>query len=213
MANDTNSEKKSLCTSEVFKRDISELCSDCPHTETINEKVKSFLKRIEEQKELLPDNLFKDTVQKEMLDLSRKIGDYSAAYDLPKRHMKRPHKDFLSINILNYLSGREKLKALKTRYKEVPSFKQKRHGLTDNYEIALRHYFLEEAKKLPQLQGKQIVEEYGAKKVEVFLDELRKEKLNYKRKGLLKQLNNVKESLSEHPEVQQSVSNHIDKIN
>lgn len=85
-------------------------------------------------------------------------------------------------------------------------------NFVDNYEIALKHWLLEKAKIEPMIFGEQIVNRYGAKKVEVFVNELRKNGVNKSKKNILSQLTNVKNSLNDYPEIQKELVNLIDEL-
>lgn len=156
--------------------------------------------------ENLRDKLF------ETFEIINKHKYYSKIKDLPNGDMSEEDEILSSAfvqadMILNHVAA-----AVNKLMNELKPKKTKKRSDLSAFEIALRHVFLEEAKEEPTLQGKQIVERYGIKKVEVFINEIRTG-LNYRRKGLLNQLVNVQNSLSEFPEIQRSITNHIDKVN
>lgn len=82
------------------------------------------------------------------------------------------------------------------------------------YEKALRHYYLECSHEENYITGKAIVDKYGQKQVESFLNKIRADKgPDLNRRGIKKVLQNVINALSNYKSAQKAATNDFDKLN
>lgn len=100
----------SHCTSTEFKRDISELCPNCPLTELINEGIKNqILFQALEQKEILTDKQFKKYINAEI----KNAKDAMQNAVLNERQFMNVQNDPYRVNrSRSYIWNKERIKAL-----------------------------------------------------------------------------------------------------
>lgn len=99
------------CSSQVFRKDISELCEHCPLTELINNVIKEqIVDEIKEKKDTLPEKQFKTYIEKEIDNASKSM----SATKITELQNKDYKKDTLRPNrIRNYILNKERIKVLR----------------------------------------------------------------------------------------------------
>ncbi|GFD92204.1 hypothetical protein KUL156_41790 [Alteromonas sp. KUL156] len=147
-------ERNSYCTSENFKRNLSELCDKCPLKEEINNLIVENLRNAKEKKDILSKRLFIEFVDEEVRINSDKMSQLLKLESTEQNNTKSVYR---KNRIKNYILMKEWIKGLRILLEDK---KKKDEELYSPKEIKIAFFCLGE--KITEENYLKILKKYSS---------------------------------------------------